>query len=99
VGAEVVGISHDTPEDQKAFAEAERFPYRLLSDVDKAIGTAYGVLRDPDDRLYAFGPKRITYLIDPEGVIVRTYDLDDHKGLDVHADRVLADIRELQAGR
>lgn len=93
-----MGISFDTPEDQKAFAEAERFPYRLLSDIDKAIGAAYDVLRQPDDRLYEFGPKRITYLINPDGVIARSYDLDDHKGLDVHADRVLADIRELQGG-
>jgi peroxiredoxin len=71
----------------------------LLSDVDKKVGEAYDVLRQPDDRLYEFGPKRITYLIDPDGVIARVYDLDDHRGLDVHADQVLADIRELQAAR
>ncbi len=63
------------------------------------MGEAYDVLRQPDDRLYEFGPKRITYLIDPDGVIARVYDLDDHRGLDVHAEQVLADIRELQAAR
>ena len=71
----------------------------MLSDGDKKVGQAYDVLRQPDDRLYEFGPKRITYLIDPDGVIARVYDLDDHRGLDVHADQVLADVRELQAAR
>ena len=94
-----MGVSYDTPKDQKAFAEAEQFPFRLLSDIDKSTGAAYDVARDPDDRLFAFGPKRITYLVDPEGTIVRAYDLDDHKGLDVHADQVLADIRALQVAR
>ena len=36
-GAEILGISYDTPADNKAFQEGQGFPYRLLSDSDKSI--------------------------------------------------------------
>lgn len=40
-------------------------------------------------------PKRISYLIDPDGMIRRTYEVAD---VTAHADDVLADLAELQAG-
>ena len=49
-GCTVLGISFDTPEDNAAFASEQDFPFRLLSDPDKAVGTVYEVLRDPDDK-------------------------------------------------
>ena len=39
----IVGASFDTPADNKQFADAEGFPYRLLSDRDRSVGQAYGV--------------------------------------------------------
>ena len=39
-------------------------------------------------------PLRVTYLIDPEGTIVRTYDLRG-EDLEAHAGVVLDDIRTL----
>ena len=61
----------------------------LLADVDKVMGTAY--LADQPDKGY---PRRISYLIDPEGGIVRTYDLAG-QDLAEHATAVLDDIRAL----
>ena len=40
-GAEVVGISTDTVESHKGFAEKNQLPLRLLSDADRAVSTKY----------------------------------------------------------
>jgi peroxiredoxin Q/BCP len=88
----VLGASFDTPEENRVFAEDQQFGFRLLSDVDRAVGTAYEVARPPDDQ-YASFPARVSYLIDPDGVIRRAYAVADVK---THADDVLADLAALQ---
>ena len=40
-GAEVVGISTDTVESHKGFAEKNQLPLRLLSDADRSVSTQY----------------------------------------------------------
>jgi len=40
-GAEVVGISTDSVESHKGFAEKNQLPLRLLSDADRAVSTKY----------------------------------------------------------
>ena len=82
-----MGASFDTVEAQKQFADAEGFPYRLLADTSKAMGQAYEV--DQPERGF---PRRITYLIDPGGVIVCSYDLAG-QDLETHSQTVLDDIR------
>jgi peroxiredoxin Q/BCP len=42
-GAEVVGISTDTAESHKGFAEKNELPLRLLSDPDGKVSSAYGM--------------------------------------------------------
>ena len=88
-----MGISFDTPADNKAFAEAQGFPYRLLSDPDHQVGAAYQALRPADDKLAAY-PLRLTYLINPAGVIEKAYEVSDAA---THADQVLADILSASA--
>ena len=88
----MLGASFDTVEDNKAFADAQSFGFRLLCDVDRSVGEQYEVLRGTDDPYPDF-PKRISYLIDPEGVIRRSYEVTD---VDGHADEVLNDLAELQ---
>ena len=89
----VLGASFDTPEENKAFADAEAFGFRLLSDADRSVGTAYEVARPPDHD-YAALPRRISYLIGPDGVIAQAYPVKDAAA---HADEVLADIAERRA--
>jgi len=89
----VLGASFDTPEENLQFAENEQFGFQLLSDIDRSVGAAYEVLRDPADD-YAHFPKRISYLIDPDGVIQRAYDVTD---VAAHAGDVLADLATLQS--
>ena len=62
--AVIYGVSFDTQEENKAFAEKFSFNFPLLSDTDKQVAKAYGVLNFT--RLFA---NRVTFVIDPEGVI------------------------------
>jgi peroxiredoxin Q/BCP len=89
----VLGASFDAPAENKAFADTESFGFRLLSDADRSVGAEYGVLRPPDDP-YAAMPKRVSFLIDPDGIIRRTYEVKDTAA---HADEVLADLAELRS--
>ena len=90
-----LGVSYDSVADQKRFAESEGFPYPLLSDPDKTMGAAYDAARQEGEKYFEAGiPRRISYLIDPEGKIHKAYDVEGD-GLDLagHAEAVLADIK------
>ena len=84
----IVGASFDTPEANKQFADAEGFPYRLLSDHDRSVGRAYGVAKGPDEQ-YADFPRRRSFLIDPDGVVRKIYDVTDTAA---HPQQVLDDL-------
>jgi peroxiredoxin Q/BCP len=92
IDAVVVGASFDTPDDNKVFAEAEQFGYQLLSDVDKQVGALYEVTRPAGDERVGFA-LRIAYLIDPEGIIRKAYEVTDTSGF---GQEVLDDLRLLQ---
>jgi peroxiredoxin len=64
----------------------------LLSDVDRKVGELYETKRAPEERNPEYA-KRRTYLIDPNGTIVKAYRVTD---IPAHPDQVLADLRELQ---
>jgi thioredoxin-dependent peroxiredoxin len=91
-GGVTLGASFDTPEDNKAFAEAQQFGFRLLSDVDKMVGAQYEVTRPADDERANFA-MRIAYLIDPDGIIRKAYEVTDVSGF---AAEVLDDLRGFQ---
>jgi thioredoxin-dependent peroxiredoxin len=88
----VLGASFDTPEENKIFADTERFGYRLLADVDRTVGAQYEVTRSPDAERANYA-LRIAYLIDPAGTIQKAYEVTD---VDAFADTILADLRSLQ---
>ena len=89
----MLGASFDSVEDNRAFAEAESFGFLLLSEVDRRVGRAYDAARPDDDPLASL-PKRVSYLIDPDGAIRRSYHVTDTAG---HAAEVLADLARLRA--
>lgn len=91
----ILGASFDTVAENLAFAEGQRLPFRLLSDVDRSMGAAYDVVRPAGDRLSAY-PERVAYLIDPQGRIARSYAVSDVAG---HAELVLADLERLRTAR
>ena len=86
VGAQRVGISVDSVEAQKAFADKRGFGYPLLSDEGGAVAKAYDVKRG---LLAALAPvKRVTYVIGTDGVIVEV--ISSETNMNVHADKALA---------
>jgi thioredoxin-dependent peroxiredoxin len=91
-GVEVLGVSFDPPEQNRAFAEKYDYPWRLLSDEDRTVGEAYQTKRHPEESSPEFA-KRRTYLIDPEGIIRKSYEVAD---IPAHPAEVLADMHELQ---
>jgi peroxiredoxin Q/BCP len=70
-GVEVAGVSTDTPESSVEWGQRMDLPYPLLSDVERAAGHAFGVIR----RLGIGGWNvelfhRTTFLVDARGVVV-----------------------------
>ena len=72
----ILGISFDTPAENKAFAEKFQYPFRLLSDPERKVGLAYQACDGAKDR-YA---KRFTYVIGPDGTIEQAIDTKDPGG-------------------
>jgi len=89
-GADVVGISVDTVEDQRAFSDKYKLPFPVLSDVGGQASSAYGVLREMGSMDFA---GRETFPIDPEGLVVKHYEQVDPE---THTQDVVADLQELR---
>jgi peroxiredoxin Q/BCP len=65
LGCEVIGISADSVEAHKKFANKHRLSFTLLSDSDKAVRKAFKV---PTNMLGLLDG-RVTYIIDKKGII------------------------------
>jgi peroxiredoxin Q/BCP len=63
-GAEVVGISTNTVESHKNFAEHHSLPLRLLADVDRKVADLYGA-----NSIIPGKVARSVFVINPDGVI------------------------------
>ena len=71
----ILGVSFDTVEANAAFAAKFNFPYRLLCDTTRAIGTAYGACSYPEDAC----AKRISYIIGADGRVEHAFPKVDPK--------------------
>lgn len=69
-GAQILGVSYDTPADNAAFVEKYNFPYPLLCDTEQAIAKAYGAYNAESPGY----PQRNTYVISPEGTLEQVLD-------------------------
>ncbi len=72
----IIGVSGDDVSSHKKFSEKYALPFILVADVEKTIFAAYGVGTD--------FPKRVTFFIDPKGMIraIRHgFDCKDHAAL------------------
>jgi glutaredoxin-dependent peroxiredoxin len=68
LGAQVLGVSVDTFFALKAWADANKFKFPLLSDFNKEVTPAYGVL-NPDMIGMKNIAKRAVFVIDRTGVV------------------------------
>ena len=65
----ILGVSFDSVEANAAFAKKFDYPFKLLCDTDRTLGLAYGACADAK----AGYAKRMSYLIDEQGKIVKVY--------------------------
>lgn len=87
----VWGVSSDSVKSHKKFADKYELPFTILSDENKEVVKLYGVWGKKKfmGREY-MGIKRVSYLIDPKGLIFKIYlDVNPTK----HALEVLSDLR------
>lgn len=82
-----MGVSADKPEIQQRFIDKFELTFPMISDTDKTIIDAYGARE-----VLGVTAKRKTFLIDPGGLIARTWDKVKVEG---HAEDVLGAIRGL----
>lgn len=90
LGVTVFGVSADSPESHKAFAEKYELPFRLLSDPNHEVIKAYDAYSEADlGEGLGIHTKRISYLIDTEGKILKVYPEVDPA---THAVEILKDL-------
>jgi thioredoxin-dependent peroxiredoxin len=94
-GARVLGVSPDSVEDVKKFADKFDLDFTLLADADHAVADTYGtwVEKSMYGKKY-MGVQRATFLIDPEGKISKVFPKVSPK---THDDVVLEALAELSA--
>ncbi len=91
LGAEVVGVSRDDEASHQMFKAKHALHFTLLSDPDKQAISAYEAWGKK-----MFGQKGIlrkTFIIDPQGTVVKVYSRVTPMG---HGPQVVTELRRLQ---
>ena len=88
LGAEIIGVSVDSVESHKKFSTKFSLPFPLISDKEKRIATAYGVLRVTGTT------NRVTFIIDKNGKIAKIFPKVD---VSKHTEEVVAAIKEISS--
>ena len=93
LGAQVLGISVDSPFALKAWSKEEGFPFPLLSDFNRDVSSSYGALYENLMGLKGVS-KRAAFVIDRGGVVRHAQVLDKASDLPDFAavQRVLSDL-------
>jgi len=91
--AEIIGISADSVESHKKFAEKYKLPFNLLSDEQKEVIEKYGVWQEKSmyGRKY-MGIVRTTFIIDSSGKISKIFP---KVKVDQHNEEVMVALKEL----
>ena len=91
LGAEIIGISMDTPESHEAFRNKFDLPFVLLSDPMGETIRAYGAW---GKKMFGHeGILRKTFIIDPEGQVQKIYGRVTPLG---HGEQIATDLKQLQ---
>ena len=93
-GVMILGISADSVKSHKKFAEKYSLTFPILSDPDKKTIKAYDAWGQKKFMGKSYdGILRISYLIDPEGKIVKAYETVKPEE---HPDEVLRDVEAMR---
>jgi len=87
LGTAIVGVSTQSVESHKRFVANNELPFPLVSDRDKAISGAYGVLKENGKNA-----ERSTFLIDSKGTIRAVWPEVSITG---HADEIVKAIEKM----
>jgi peroxiredoxin Q/BCP len=87
--AVVIGISGQSVESHKSFAEKHRLTYTLLSDEGNKIRKKFGV----PTNFFGMIPGRVTYVIDKNGKVV--YIFNSQTKVNEHVEKTLSILKEL----
>ena len=86
-GAEIIGVSVDDMASHKKFLEKHKLPFILLADSEKKVTELYDV------KNFIGKAKRVTFVIDSNGIIKKIYpDVD----VSTHGQEVLTYVKTLQ---
>lgn len=82
-GAEIIGVSGQSVESHKEFAEKNGLTYTLLSDIDDSVRKLFGV----PSKIFGLVPGRVTYVADRSGKVV--YIFNSQADVQRHVDEAL----------
>ncbi len=88
-GAEVIGISGQSVESHKNFAQKHNLKYHLLSDDGNKVRKLFGV----STNLFGLLPGRVTYVADKTGKV--TYTFNSQTQVEKHVEEALKVLKEL----
>lgn len=94
LGAQVVGISIDSPYVNQKFAESTNATFPIISDFNKEAATAYGVLRDDLGGLKGVS-ERAAFVIDADGRIAYAW-VGENPGVFPPLDEIKAAVTSLK---
>ncbi len=83
LGAKLVGVSTDTVESHKAFAEGHQLNFPLIADTDQKVAGAFGVPVEDGTA------DRVTFVFGPDGKVAKVWPDVDIEG---HAAEVVAAV-------
>lgn len=95
--AQVIGINHASVQSHAKFAHDHRLQFPILSDPDHVITDKYNAWSKLRAKLFGdnVGTARNTYLINPEGMIVKVYTGVRRSAK--HTEQVITDLQHMQA--
>ena len=86
-GYEVIGASTDPAEKNDEFRSSCELAFPLHSDEDGSLTTDVGLMKDYGE--YGVLARRVTFLLDADGVVQKVWDVTDAAA---HPDEVLAEL-------
>ena len=89
LGAQVVGISVDDSNSHAEFAKKYHLPFPLLADKSTEVAARYCELMNLGLLKFA---KRYTFLIDPQGKVVKVYEKVETSK---HSQEIIEDLKQL----
>lgn len=89
-GAEVIGVSADSPDSHQRFTVKYQLPFILLSDNGSQVRKLYGV-----PSTFGLLPGRVTYVIDSQGVVQHIFN--SQLNFQGHIEESLKTLQQIKA--